>query len=159
MPYPTYSYLDEETMRAALDLARVLQAAAESIGRLTNGGAVGGGRRRDKEQVVQDWIGPTRDTFELLFDNERESAAHARQRLTEEADGWAGFWATATNARNDRLYDEAVHRYELTLDDYRRRLSESADAGLSERPPHAPVRSPPVSTPTRGTDYRSQIVD
>ncbi len=161
MPYPSYSYLEPELLRSALDMARTLGDAAAMVDRLTFGGAASGrgdgGRQQAVRTVIGEWIGPARDTFDLLVGNERDAAVVAASRLAEDAEAWARFWATATNARNDRLYDEAVQAYELTMLEYERDLVTNATAssvsGIGLRPPGPPVRSPPVYPPTIGANY------
>ena len=100
----------------ALDLARELHRASGDVGTLAHGGAAaaylfGGGRSADRQVAVQEWIGPHRDTFDLLFANEMDSARTTETRLVDEAEAWAAFWALAVNARNQRLHDEAMARH------------------------------------------------
>lgn len=171
MTYPSYSYLTPATLEMALRLARELRRASGEIGRLANGGAAiaynylgTGGRTGDKATAVKDWIGPHHDTFELLFDNEMSSAGTTEDRLAEEADAWAAFWATAINARNARLHDEAVGRYSSAMSAYQTQAQSYSDAVAEDpelanvmympSPPMAPTRPPLVTTPTAAGDYQ-----
>ncbi len=170
MTYPSYSYLTPATIGMALQLARELRQAAADLGRLTSGAAVaynysgGGGRVADKAVAVQDWIGPHRDTFESLFDNEMDSARTTGIRLGEEADAWARFWATAINARNDRLHDEALDRYRDNMGTYQSLVQDYHDAVDEDpqmqellslpSPPSAPSRPSPVTVPTAASGYQ-----
>lgn len=161
MPHPAYSYLSPTVLEMALQLARELRRAAGDVATLFNGGS--GGRVADKAIAVEDWVGPHHDTFVRLFDNESASARTTELRLRHEADDWARFWATATNARNDRLYDEAMDRYDVAMGAYRDALADYREAIEEEpgsvtvlsapRPPTAPVPPPFVPTPTAADDY------
>ncbi len=124
MTHPSYSHLPPSTIELALQLARELDHAAEAVGRLATGGsggppgrygggAAGGGcRAAAKAIAVQHWAGPHRDAFELLFVEEMTAMRSTEERLRNEAEGWAGFWAAATSARNDRLHEEAAARHQ-----------------------------------------------
>lgn len=161
MSHASYSYLDPSTLELALDLARRLSEASTTVADLTGGAS---GRMADKAIAVREWVGPHRDTFELLFENEMSSAGLAESRLEDEADDWARFWAMAMNARNDRLYDEATNAYNIGMSAYRDRLQSYHDA-IEEQPdlitmlsapspPVAPTRAPLVVAPTAATGYR-----
>jgi hypothetical protein len=169
MSYPSYSYLTPGVLEMALDLARHLRQAAEDISNLTDGGSVAysyavGGRSGDKAVAVKDWVGPHHDTFEQLFDNELGSAGETRTKLGEEADAWAQFWATATNARNARLYDAALDTYNVRMtayndqvDQYQAMVEEDPDNAPNMyigMPPPAPARAAVVTAPTHATDYQ-----
>lgn len=167
MPHPPYSYLDPSVVVLALDLARELRQAADDVDTLANGGTGPGGtggRAGDKAIAVREWIGPHRSTFEALFDNETDSARTTVRRLQSEARAWAWFWALATNARNDRIHDEAMGRYEADMrvyrvlaEDYRTAIqTDPATAAVlyPPQPPTAPQRPPPVASPAEATDFR-----
>ena len=167
MSHPPASYLSPVALEGALELAHLLRQAAEDVRFLVAGaraGAGGGGRAGDAARAMRDWIGPHRDTFERLMGAEAESAELTRSRLDEEADAWAAFWAEATNARRQRLHDEAmsdhrraVQRYEQDLADYRAAIETDPSATIYLSAPHRPVApSPPspVPVPTAAGDYR-----
>jgi hypothetical protein len=115
MPYPPASHLDPAALGAAVELARALRRAAASLDELTSGAE---GRNNDATMVIYQWLGPSRQVFDRLIENERHSATAARERLLAEADSWDRFCADATNARNERLLDEAraQHRANLARD-------------------------------------------
>lgn len=111
--HPSYSHLTPDQLELALDLARRLRRAASDLSRLTDGGpavayiySTGGGRAAERAAAVQQWTGPHRTRFELLVDEDLRMAATAAGRLSDEADAWARFWATATTARTSRISDE-----------------------------------------------------
>ena len=169
MSHPPSSYLTPETLQLALDLARELRAASDEIARLTTGANTigaggGGGREADVAVALRHWIGPHRDRFEQLVANEMESSRAAQRGLDEEADDWAAFWAQATNARRQRLYEGALadhrlalHAYDLEVD----RFNEVAavDPGAIvylSLPPRPTPPSPPtmVTVPTAASNYQ-----
>jgi hypothetical protein len=166
MTHPAYSYLTPDMLELALDMARRLHGASMDVSMLANGGYgsggsfSGGGRLTDRSVAVREWVGPHRDTFDLLFDNEMASADTTWQRLADEADEWARFWAMATNARNQRLYDEAMQAFNTRMDAYQDLVQERQDAldedpdaevGTLPSPPIAPGRPAMVSVPVRPT--------
>lgn len=164
------SHLHPDTLELALDLARELRAASDQIGRLTVGtntiGAGGGGGREAAVAVARrHWIGPHRDTFDRLIGNEMESARAAQRCLDDEADEWAVFWADATNAREQRLHEEAMADHRLAASNYHRELdrynaatsADPATIGYLAAPRRPTPPSPPtrVSVPTAASNYRS----
>ncbi|MEM7272898.1 MAG: hypothetical protein AAF547_07455 [Actinomycetota bacterium] len=167
--YPSYSYLSPATIGMALDLARELHGAAEEVRLLVSGETAAifmgvSGRAGDRVVAIRDWIGPHRDTFDRLMENEFDSARVTTERLIEEAEAWARFWAMAINARNDRLHDEAMTTfdrnqtaYEDRLADYQETIAIDPAAAAHVYPPtapRAPTRPPPVSVPSAANDYR-----
>lgn len=169
VPYPSYSYLSPATIGMALGLARELVAAAEQVRLLVSGPsnnmAMGTfGRAGDRLVAIRHWVGPHRDTFDQLMQNEMESAQLTTERLQQEADAWARFWATATNARNDRLHDEAMADHRQASADHQVRMTEYENAVIDDTsamqylrppmPPVAPTRPPPVSVPTAESGYQ-----
>lgn len=167
MTYPSYAYLTPDTLEMALDMARRLHAASMDVSQLAKGGYgsgysfQGGGRVSDHSTAVRQWVGPHRDTFDLMFTNEMDSADTTWQRLAEEADEWARFWATATNARNERLHDEAMAAYHTRMDAYQdlveerqAQIEEDPDVYLGSlpSPPTAPGRPAMVAVPV-GPSY------
>ena len=175
MSHPPASYLTPETVEQALVLARELRAASGEIGQLTGGTpvvAVGGaaasglgaGRAGDAAIAAREWVGPHRDTFDRMIDDEAASAEAARSALDDEADAWAGFWAEATNARRQRLYEEAMADHRLASDRYEREFTDYAAAlatdpaaasylGAPRRPERPPVPEWVVA-PTAASGYR-----
>lgn len=167
MPHPSYSYLTPETLEMALDLARSLRHGSQEVTTLAYGGGVGyegGGRTGDKYTAARDWVGPHKDTFELLFNNERDSIAQTLSQMNDEADAWAEFWATAINARNARLHEEAVNRHNAAMGAYRQQAADAWEAANEDpdnpqvvylpSPPIAPTPKPLVTTPTWGMNYQ-----
>lgn len=168
MFYPAYSYLSPGILAMALDLARELRQAESDVSSLSFGASVSvsyvaGSRAADRQVAVKDWVGAHRDTFEQLFENEQQSVEATVAALSDEADAWAEFWATATNARADRLYDEAMedHRtvmwhYQDRVDDYHDAVAEDPDnppvfhIGLPPSPPSPPQH---VTTPVAQNNY------
>lgn len=167
MPHPPSSYLSPAVLDGALQLARELRDAGEDVQILSSGarvGAGGGGRAGDAAMAMRQWIGPHRDTFEQLIQNEMASAQLTRSRLDEEADAWAQFWAEATNARQQRLYEEAMADHRRAVEHYHREFDAyqeaigtdpSATIYLSAPPrPVGPTPPTPVSVPTAATGYQ-----
>ncbi len=172
MTHPPSSYLSPAALESALDLARLLREASEEIRTLATGGALvggaggggGGGRAGDAAMAMRQWIGPHRDTFERLHDDEQASAVTARARLDDEADAWAAFWAQATNARLQRQYDEAMADHRRAAEHFHRQ-SQAHDDAIALDPSTgaylpAPVRPippdppTPVEVPTADANYR-----
>lgn len=167
MSYPSYSYLSPATLNMALDLARVLRGASEDVSTLAFGesSAVGlsMGRAGDRIVATRGWVGPHRDTFDRLMDNELDSARTTTLRLAAEADAWARFWARATNARNNRLHDEAMAAFNSDVDSYETAslayqdaIGTDPEAAVYLRAPIAPVapsRPPYVTAPTAENNY------
>ena len=122
MTYPSYSYLSPSTLDMALQLARVLLKASEDVSTLGFGEAsansLGMGRSGDRFVATREWIGPHRETFDQLMENELDSARITVRRLESEADAWSFFWSRATNARIDRLHDEGMARHDRHMDVY-----------------------------------------
>jgi hypothetical protein len=151
----------------ALELARVLLAASEDVSTLGFGEAsamsMSAGRSGDQMMATREWIGPHRDTFDQLMENELDSARTTRLRLESEADAWSQFWARATNARNDRLHDEAMTAFRSSMERYDDQMESYNDAIESDDtsagyyrppiPPTSPTRAPYVSAPTAATNY------
>lgn len=168
MAHPPSSYLSPAALEGALQLARDLRDAADDIRVLVSGARIGagagGGRIGAAAVAMRDWVGPHRDTFEQLLQHEVASAETTQTRLDDEADAWARFWSEATNARQQRQYDEAMsdHRramqhYETDVAAYRSAIETdpSATIYLSAPPrPVAPSPPVPVGVPTAATDYR-----
>lgn len=174
--YPSYSYLDPGTLELALEMARRLQRAAADVLRLADGGPAvaynhlgGGGRAAAAAGAVVNWLGPHRNRFELLIADDVEMARAAAGRLSDEADAWARFWATATDARNGRIHDELMAEHAGRLAAYGRELElyhsraevdpASAVAMTRPSPPRPPVRPPPVPLPTAHSRYRQTVLD
>ncbi|MEM7324753.1 MAG: hypothetical protein AAF531_16820 [Actinomycetota bacterium] len=167
MSYPAYSYLTPSTLNMALELARVLLAASEDVSTLgfgeANAMSLGTGRAGDRLVATREWIGPHRDTFEQLMENELDSARTTKLRLATEADAWSRFWARATNARNDRLHDEAMTVFGQSMDTYQERataygdkIEQDPEAAIfltAPSPPTAPTRPPYVAAPTAASNY------
>ncbi len=171
MSYPPSSYLSPTALEGALELARVLRDAAEEIRILTVGTApaagAGGGRVGDAAMATREWIGPHRETFERLHANELASAQTTRTRLEDEADDWARFWAQATDARQQRQYEEALFDHQRAMDHYHRAYDDWNEA-ISNDPstalhllaptrPTAPSPPAPVPVPTAASDYRPTL--
>lgn len=168
MSYPSYSYLTPPTINMALELARVLLAASEDVSRLAFGEAsamsLGAGRAGDRVVAARQWVGPHRDTFDQLMENEFDSARATRSALAAEADAWSRFWATAMNARNDRLHDEAVTSFNRSMDiyaeraaDYRAAIETDPEAAVflqAPTSPEAPIRPRFLTAPTAATNYQ-----
>lgn len=153
MSYPAYSYLSSGVLAKALELARELRQAESDVSNLSFGASVPhslgvGGRAADKRMAVEDWVGAHHDTFEQLFENEQQSATDTMVALGEEADAWAEFWATATNARADRLHDEAMEDHRNVMRRYQDRVADYNDA-VAEDPDNPPTFSigPPPNQP------------
>jgi len=167
MPHPPSSYLSPAALEGALQLARDLRDAGEDVQLLSSGarvGAGGGGRAGDAAIAMRQWIGPHRDTFEELMANEMASARLTKTRLDEEADAWASFWAEATNARQQRLYEEAMADHRRAVDHYTTAFNAYQDA-IEEDPsstiyllaptrPTGPTPPVPVGIPTAAGDYQ-----
>jgi len=174
MTYPSYSYLPETTLDQALHLARELHGASSNVSRLAHGASGYGlygsaGRAGDKSVATASWVGPHRETFESLFENEMQSVRATERALENEADAWARFWARAINARNDRLYDQAMISYHDAMMVYRYQseaYSEASDTEASDGDqtdqhylvpptlPSAPNRRPTVAAPTAASGYQ-----
>ncbi|MGH1492746.1 MAG: hypothetical protein ACRBK7_25690 [Acidimicrobiales bacterium] len=169
MTYPSYSYLPETTLAQALHLARELHGASSDISRLAHGASGYGlygsaGRSGDKSVATANWIGPHRETFESLFENEMQSVRATERALEIEADAWARFWARAINARNDRLYDQAMLSYHDAMMVYRHQSEayhEASDGDPADQRylsppslPSAPSRRPFVVAPTAASGYQ-----
>ncbi len=164
MSHPPTSYLSPAQLELALDLARLLREASEEIRVLSLGTSGSGGRAGDAALAMRHWIGPHRDTFERLHADEQASAVTARNRLDDEADAWARFWADATDARQQRLHDEAMADHRLAEANYRREFDAWSEA-ISADPastihlatpirPQPPAAPSPVVVPTAADDYR-----
>ena len=172
MSYPPSSYLSAAALEGALELARVLRAAAEEIRLLTVGSAraaagVGGGRVGDAAAATRSWVGPHRDTFDQLHANELDSAQTTRNRLEDEADEWARFWAEATNARQQRQYEEALFDHQRAMANYHREHDAWSEAIATDpsaaiylsapTQPTGPSAPRSVTVPTAESDYRSTL--
>lgn len=161
------SYLSQAELELALDLARVLHEASEEVRVLSLGAGGSGGRAGDAAMAVRHWIGPHRDTFEQLHADEQASAVTARNRLVEEADAWARFWADATEARQDRLHDEAMSDHRRATTDYQREFDAWNEAIANDPSssiyltapvrPRPPTPPPSVVVPTAAGGYRPTI--
>jgi hypothetical protein len=174
--HPPASYLSPEDVEAALEMARELQRAAAGVRLLMNGasgaavggaGAVGLGTGRAAAVAIatREWIGPHRDTFLQLIEDEVGSADATTRAMEEEADAWAAFWAEATNARLNRLHELAMADHRLAMNDYERRLDDytatiAADPATlgwlsPPRRPTAPPAPSPVAVPRAVGGYRA----
>lgn len=173
MSYPPSSYLSPEDVASALEMARELQDGATRLRALIDGigggppsgmGGIVGGRAGAVSMATRKWVGPHRDTFLQLIDDEVGSAADAERAMEEEAEAWAAFWADATNARLQRLHDLAMadHRmamdhFDRALDDYSSTIAENPAAIGYTSAPSRPVPPPPptlVTTPTAAGGYQ-----
>ena len=169
MSHPPPSALSPAALEHALDLARVLRAASEEIRLLTLGGGLvgpggGGGRAGDAAQAMTHWIGPHRDTFERLHDDEQAAAVSARLRLDAEANAWAAFWAEATNARLERQHAEAMADHRRAVEHHHRErqayeeaLTVDPSTAIHLAPPASPTPPTPpnpVAVPTAASGYR-----
>lgn len=167
MPHPPSSYLSPAALEGALQFARELRDAGEDVQTMSSGaraGGGGGGRAGDAATVMRQWIGPHRDTFEELMAAEMRSAQLTRTRLDEEADAWAQFWAEATNARQQRLYEEeladhrrAVEHFNTANAAYQDAIEEDPSSVVflsAPRRPIGPTPPVPVTVPTAAGDYR-----
>lgn len=151
----------------ALELARVLLAASEDVSNLAFGEAsamsMSAGRAGDRSVATREWVGPHRDTFDQLIENELDSARTTRIRLADEADAWSRFWAMATNARNSRLHDQAMTNFSTGMDTYetnalayQEAIEEDPEAAIyisAPSPPVRPTRAAYVSPPTASNNY------
>lgn len=167
MSYPSYSYLAPSTLNMALELARVLLAASEDVSTLGFGEAsamsMSTGRSGDRLMATREWVGPHRDTFDQLMENELDSARTTRLRLASEADAWSQFWARATNARNNRLHDEAMATFNAGMDRYTEAATAYGEAIETDpeaaiylsapSPPVSPTRPPYVTAPTAANNF------
>lgn len=167
MSHPPSSYLSPAAIEGALQMARHLREASEDVRVLVSGAPVGGGgggRVGAAAVAMRNWIGPHRITFEQMIENEVASAETARTRLDDEADAWAQFWADATNARQQRHYDEAMSDHRRAMNRYHQDFAAYQDAIASDpastiylpapRRPIGPTPPVPVSVPTAAGGYR-----
>lgn len=161
MSYPPYSYLPPATVDIALDMARELRRASTEVAELSRTGPEN--RRAAQAHVIETWSGPAQAEFLAKCREEVHSALAVERELANEAEEFARFWATATNARIDRLHQEALdrhhqemRRYDSNLVAYHQRLEGTVMEQAPARPtaPVPPTRPDVVATPRAENQYR-----
>ncbi len=130
-----HAYHDPGALESALALARVLWSAAESVGNSRTG------RTSASDTATTMWMGPHKDTFVGLYDDEDQKSIATEAALRAEAAEWASFWQTCTNMRQDRLYNERVSRWHANH-------TYDPETGVTYSPGPAPSRPTDASLPS-----------
>lgn len=104
-----YGAMEPAVLAAAVEFAEVLERQAQTLGRLSHGSGVDGGRAAHGEQVMDSWRGPLQVRFQIALERELRLATAVQMALRTEAAAWRAFSVEAKTAlENPAVRNAAV---------------------------------------------------